>query len=138
MTRSCDGCTACCEGWLWSEAYGKKFWPGRPCHFKGEKGCTIYHDRPVDPCKNFTCAWIKDDYFPAWMKPNLSKVLIVNRHDNGHDYIELYEMGERLDSRVLSWFFMEFSAGNIKNLKYQIDGGWNYIGDIDFINRVGK
>lgn len=72
------------------------------------------------------------------MKPNLSKVLVVDRHSNGHDYIELYEMGERLDSRVLSWFFMEFAAGRIKNLKYQIDGGWNYIGDIDFINKVEK
>ena len=39
--RSCDGCTACCEGWLMGEAYGNKFYSGCPCYYKSENGCSI-------------------------------------------------------------------------------------------------
>ena len=41
--------------------------------------------------------------------------------------LEFTEAGSRLDSRVLSWIFMNFVDEKIGNVKYQLDGGWNYI-----------
>ena len=127
MTRSCDGCTKCCEGWLWSEAHGHKFWPGRPCHFLGEKKCSIYENRPVDPCVNFRCEWLDNENIPEWMKPNVSNVIIYKRIENDSEILEFTEAGSRLDSRVLSWIFMSYVDEKIGNVKYQLDGGWNYI-----------
>ena len=127
MGRSCDGCTKCCEGWLWSEAYGHKFWPGRPCHFMCEKGCSIYENRPIDPCKNFKCEWLENNNIPEWMKPSVSNVIIYKRNEDGKDLLEFTEAGSRLDPRILSWIFMNFVDEKIGNVKYQLDGGWNYI-----------
>ena len=138
MTRNCDGCTVCCEGWLFGEAHGKHFSPGRPCHFMGHKGCTIYENRPEDPCKVFKCQWLSNDDIPAWMKPDVIKVLITKREEKGHSYLQLVELGQRMDPRVLSWFFLEHINGRIINLKYQIDGGWTYIGTPEFVRDIGE
>jgi len=138
MTRNCDGCTVCCEGWLFGEAHGKHFSPGRPCHFMGHKGCTIYENRPEDPCKVFKCQWLSNDDIPAWMKPDVIKVLITKREEKGHSYLQLVELGQRMDPRVLSWFFLEHLNGRVINLKYQIDGGWTYIGTPEFVRDIGE
>lgn len=138
MTRNCDGCTVCCEGWLFGEAHGKHFSPGRPCHFMGHKGCTIYENRPEDPCKVFKCQWLSNDDIPAWMKPDVIKVLITKREEKGHSYLQLVELGQRMDPRVLSWFFLEHINGRIINLKYQIDGGWTFIGTPEFVRDIGE
>ena len=133
IKRDCEGCTKCCEGWLWSEAYGHKFWPGRPCHFMCEKGCSIYENRPVDPCKNFKCEWLTNSDIPEWMKPSVSNVIICKRIENNNELLEFTEVlefieaGSRLDPRVLSWIFMNFVNKKIGDVKYQLDGGWNYI-----------
>lgn len=134
MERKCEGCHKCCDGWLWGKAHEHEFWPGRPCHFVGSKGCTIYPDRPHDPCVTFKCLWLKDSNIPEWMKPDQSNVILVDREKNGVAYIESYEAGARLDPKVLSWMFMSHVQGKIPNLKYQLDSGWNYIGSMDFIN----
>lgn len=127
MNRSCNGCSKCCEGWLLGEAYGHKFWPGRPCHFNSEKGCSIYNDRPDDPCKIFRCEWLINEKIPEWMWPKNINAIIFRRIENDKEYIEITEAGSKLDSKVLSWFVMEYVNGNISNLKYQIESGWNYI-----------
>lgn len=136
--RNCDGCTICCEGWLFGEAHGKSFSPGRPCHFIGHKGCSIYEDRPYDPCKVFKCQWLSNYDIPAWMKPDTIKVLITKREEKGHSYLQLTEVGQRMDPRVLSWFFLEHINGRIINLKYEIDGGWTYIGTPEFVRDIGE
>ena len=136
--RNCDGCTVCCEGWLFGEAHGKHFSPGRPCHFMGHKGCTIYENRPEDPCKVFKCQWLSNDDIPAWMKPDVIKVLITKRKEKGHSYLQLVELGQRMDPRVLSWFFLEHINGRVINLKYQIDGGWTFIGTPEFVRDIGE
>ena len=126
-SRTCDGCTKCCEGWLWGQAYNHKFWTGRPCHFMSKKGCSIYEKRPDEPCKSFQCEWLKNEDIPEWMKPDQINAIIYMRQENDKTYLEITEAGSKLDSRVLSWFVIEFANKKIKNLKYQVDGGWNFL-----------
>jgi uncharacterized cysteine cluster protein YcgN (CxxCxxCC family) len=127
MSRSCDGCTKCCEGWLHGEAHKHFFWPGRPCHFKSQKGCSIYQNRPDNPCKSFKCEWLMNEVVPVWMKPDQINAIIVVRQENDKIFWEVSEAGSKLDSKVLSWLFMLFHEGKIPNLRYQIEGGWNSI-----------
>jgi hypothetical protein len=137
MTRSCDGCTACCEGWLWGSAHGHNFFAGRPCHFKCETGCSIYENRPEDPCKVFTCAWLTNKDIPEWLKPNLSKVIVVERnHDDIGYYIEVTEMEQKIDSIVLSWLF-QYHLNTKINMSIQIAGGWMHYGTNEFLTFKG-
>lgn len=133
-TRECDGCTKCCEGWATGEAHGHKFYPGRKCFFVGERGCTIYKDRPQEPCVNFKCQWLINNDIPEWMKPNLVNVILVEENKNNIKYITVKEAGSPLDSSVLSWLFQEYLSGRISNIRYELNGGWNFIGTPDFIN----
>ena len=55
--RSCQPCTACCEGWLSSRYIDMSPW--RPCQHCTGKGCAIYAQRPQDPCRSFSCAWVR-------------------------------------------------------------------------------
>jgi len=124
--RTCDSCTKCCQGTLTGKAYGHDFAPGKPCFFVGEKGCTIYADRPENPCVSFKCEWLAADYLPMWMRPDLSKVIAVRRQFDDGEWLELYESGQKMDSGVLSWILI-WAANNKKNVRYQIDGGWHWV-----------
>ena len=124
--RTCDSCTKCCQGTLTGSAYGHDFIPGKPCFFVGEKGCTIYADRPENPCVSFKCEWLAADYLPMWMRPDLSKVIAVRRQFDDGEWLELYESGQKMDSGVLSWVLI-WAANNKKNVRYQVDGGWNWV-----------
>jgi|688.fasta_scaffold186293_4 hypothetical protein len=124
--RSCDGCTKCCQGHLHGTAHGHSFQSGKPCFFVGDKGCSIYADRPQNPCVDFKCEWLAQDYLPMWFRPDLSKVIVVKRqHDDG-EWLEVCEAGQKMDSSVLSWLLI-WAANNKKNVRYQIDGGINWI-----------
>ena len=56
--RECGDCTACCTallidvGDIKSNAY-------EPCKHLTAKGCGIYKDRPENPCRSFSCAWLQ-------------------------------------------------------------------------------
>lgn len=136
MNKSCDGCTKCCEGWLWGSAHGHHFFRGRPCHYIAEgKGCSIYEDRPDVPCKSYKCEWLKNQDFPMWMKPSDSKVIISEIKwgtNNQHRAIEVIECGEKIDSTVLSWlFFYHQMTGT--NMSVEIDGGLVHYGSREFL-----
>ena len=130
--RSCGACTACCDGWLSGEAHGQTFYPARPCVYRGRGGCTIYEDRPEHPCRSFLCAWIESFDFPAWMKPSEANVIVKRDFQDGIAFLDVIEMGQRLDSRVLSWLVM-YALQNKINLRYEVDRGKNKIGSPDFI-----
>lgn len=132
MKRKCDGCTKCCEGWLSGVAKGHNFYRGKPCHFKSEKGCSIYKDRPTHPCKNFVCEWLTNSNIPEWMKPDKINAIIVKRLKNNIEYFEIAESGEKLKVEVLSWFVI-YCLQNKLNLHYKIDNGSNRIGSIEFL-----
>ena len=134
MTRTCDGCTKCCEGWLSASAHGHTFYPGKPCHFLG-KSCTIYKDRPENPCKSYKCEWLVNEDIPMWMKPDLCNVIMTKRTENNIEFYDLAEAGQQLDSAVLSWVFM-WALNKNKNIKYQIKGGINKIGSQEFVQNT--
>jgi hypothetical protein len=86
ITRACDGCKRCCEGWLVTTIYGKKVNIEHPCHFLGTKGCSIYDVRPYDPCKIYTCEWKVDMNLPEWLKPNKANVIVTKRKIGDYEY----------------------------------------------------
>ncbi len=136
--RQCDGCTACCDGWASGVAHGHTFYPGKKCHYVGETGCTIYEQRPKDPCVNFRCVWVTYKTVPEWMKPNKINAMLVAESVEGIPYVTVKEMGQRLDSRVLSWVVLAVQSNLIPNARYEIDGGWNFIGTPEFRNLMSR
>jgi hypothetical protein len=138
--RSCDGCTACCEGWLSAEALGKSFFPGQPCHWKGTKGCTVYEARP-SVCSNFKCAWITNHFLPEWFKPTESNVIAVWRRwkeedactpeNRGGVYLCVTECGEPISSNAMTWI-NNYVTAKALNVRYQHKGRWHWLGDEEF------
>ena len=132
ITRSCGTCTQCCKGWLYGEAYGHEFKPGTPCHFLSmENACTIYENRPK-VCSKYRCAWLLYDYFPEWLKPNQSNVLISMNESQGFKYYYVRETGQKMDSRVLSWLVTHCLTTG-KNMCYIFDGSLNFVGSPEFM-----
>jgi hypothetical protein len=79
-------------------------YPGHPCHFRGESGCTIYERRPRSPCKTFVCGYLAaNSPFPESFRPDLLKVIIVPvRWRNMPAYI-LLSAGKDPDEATLEW-----------------------------------
>lgn len=130
--RACDACSKCCEGWLQGSTFDKKFWRGRPCHYFIGSKCSIYSERPEDPCRVFRCEWLSNDNIPGWMRPDQVMAIMVSRQREGHNFLEINEAGEKLRAEVLSWAVMYCLERNL-NLVYFIDGGVNRIGSQEFL-----
>jgi hypothetical protein len=136
--RQCGTCTKCCEGSLSGSAYGIPFYKGKPCHFLIEKkGCGIYKDRPNDPCKTYSCEWLKNKEIPEWLKPERSNVIIDVRHVGSINYLNLVEAGEVLPSNVLSWAIL-YAMQNGLNLRWEVNGSLNWIGSPEFLEEMNK
>lgn len=131
IERSCGDCNECCK-WLQYEVFGRRKFPGRPCHYLG-KNCTIHEHRPQS-CRDYWCGYIKN-VVPEWMKPSVSKVL-VNVEGWGPNrerpMLRAVECGEKMDSKYLSWFVQNWIETGLPVI-YQIDGVWNYLGDREFL-----
>lgn len=136
--RSCAGCTGCCDGWLKGSAHGYDFWPGRPCHFVTETGCSIYENRPENPCKSYNCLWRTNTSVPEWMKPSECGVVLTEKTIDGIPYIEATELGIKMDSSVLTWIFTKYADDTFKNIKFQVGGGWNWMGSREFVDAISK
>jgi hypothetical protein len=134
--RNCDGCIKCCEGYLYGEVNGKKFFRGRPCFYLN-KACTIYEDRPEYPCRSYYCAWVESDEFPQWMKPELVNVIITRKKTkkSGIEFYHVVEAGAIMPSKVLSWI-LEWAVTNKKNLQYMIEGSFSYLGSQEFNKEI--
>lgn len=138
--RECDGCTACCEGWLSGEALGKRFFPGQPCHWMNCNGCTVYEHRPP-VCSDFICAWKGNHFLPEWFKPTESNVICrwktwkpiedCEPEDRGGVYLTVCEAGKQIDPKCLTWLNNYAQAG-LLNYKYQVQGRWHWMGSKEF------
>lgn len=132
--RSCEGCTACCEGWLVANIHGEEMYPGKPCQFveKGV-GCSIYKDRPKDPCKDFRCMWRDTDsqIMPDEFKPSEVGSMVVRQNIDGVDFLTLVECGVKPLPEVLSWF-ITFGVANGLNLEWKVDGKAYWMGNPHF------
>jgi hypothetical protein len=60
------------------------------------------------------------------MRPDLSKVIVTIRMQDNEEWVVVHEAGQKIDSAVLSWILI-WAKNNHKNIKYQVDGGWNWI-----------
>ena len=158
-TRECGTCTACCEGWLRGVVRGHEMNRGKKCHFLGCKNtrCSIYEERPEEPCKNFECVWLKDtkQELPEWMKPELSKVIIKEMEyevhirrgglgtasyilENAADmttkgkYWNVVEMDETISGPVLNWL-IQHSLSNGIPIVYMVNGAKEAMGPPEFM-----
>jgi hypothetical protein len=126
--RSCNGCTKCCEGWLEAEIEGEKMYPGKPCQFKGENGCTAYENRPEDPCRVYSCYWLEDpQYVPEEFWPMNSNTIMTRRWHNDIPYLEFTEAGGKLPVEMLDWAIQSVQLGFIKNIVYKLNGNDRFI-----------
>lgn len=129
--RNCGDCAKCCEGWLSGAAYGHAFSPGTPCFFL-EKTCSIYNDRPVDPCRNYRCGWLSEDTFPMWLKPSLSNLIISKRESQNIAYWVVDQAGAAFDQRALNWL-IDWATSTNANVEYRLNGEVNRVGSPEFM-----
>ena len=138
-TRSCGTCTKCCEGYVSGSVRGIPFFKGSPCHFVSiGKGCSIYEDRPKQPCKSYSCFWLNNEDLPEWLKPSEVNAMISERYTkNNIHFLELIEAGETLRSDVLSWL-INYCNKNDFNLFWEVNGKKNYMGSDDFLREFDE
>lgn len=105
--RTCGTCTKCCEGTLHGAVNGVPFYKGMPCtHCVPSQGCSIYEERPEDPCKKFKCSWLTDYSVPEWMKPNLSGAIVHERNTKSFSFPILMPNAEDVSVNTLSWYLL--------------------------------
>lgn len=125
-TRSCESCTACCDGWLRIEVRGHQIQPGNPCPFSVGQQCAIYEDRPHDPCRVFNCGWlIPTSPMPVWMRPDKSNVIFMpaNFSWRGKWVDVAVAVGEHPKKKALDWL-KHFAFEQKRLLMYQHDDDW--------------
>lgn len=139
--RTCGDCTACCLGWLSGKAYDKEFYPGNPCFYVCKTGCSIYENRPHDPCVTYKCSWILNpDEFPEWMQPNQSKVIPTTRSwfdvdGNENEYIEFISTGELMSVTTYHWI-MKFHFRTKVPVTVQVESDFGIYGPEDFVQFI--
>lgn len=103
--KSCEGCTKCCEGYLITNILGEPVHAGKPCSkvIPGV-GCSIYEDRPKDPCRGFQCFWRASDIMPMEFKPSEVGVIVTNQDLFGIPHLRLDPAGNEVPAEVLSWY----------------------------------
>jgi hypothetical protein len=138
ILRTCGECTACCEGYLEGWAYGHHFYLGRPCHFMKSGGCSIYADRPKEPCVRFMCVWLAQDFLPVWFRPDKSNVIVTWASwgpKKDLPYLKVTERGTKIDSVVLNFIYM-YHVETRMPITVQIDRGWNHYGPYEFVEEM--
>jgi hypothetical protein len=112
----------------------------KPCHFMREGGCSIYDDRPKNPCKIFLCSWLIDDgsKFPDWLHPKLSNIIIRERfwgENKEKIFLEIVECGVKIDSEILVWLMHYHYRTNVP-MVIRVNSKWNYFGPPEFCGNI--
>jgi hypothetical protein len=103
-TRVCGTCTACCDGWFAGTIRGHEMKAGLPCHFRGKGCCTIYDERPENPCRTFVCGWLMPNSpLPDAYRPDRLGVLVVPTTWRGALAFILVHAGRDPDEALLGW-----------------------------------
>jgi hypothetical protein len=85
--------------------------------------------------------WLGPDHFPlpadsipAWMKPDESNVILIWRENPNPDlsFMQLLEAGAPVSAEILSWA-IQYALNNGLNIFYQLNSGWNKIGNQTFL-----
>lgn len=120
--RSCQPCTACCDGWVQIKVKGCEAYPGHPCPHSTGAGCDDYENRPVNPCQQFECAWVRPGSFlPDHFRPNESGALVLNNiiKWQGLNVDLAVPVGREIPEESLNWL-KQFAADNMRPLIYQM------------------
>lgn len=132
--RECGTCTKCCEGHLSANIRGHEMFPGKPCFFvEIGKGCKDYENRPIQPCKNFSCGWKEFIEMPDEFKPDKSHVIlsIGKTPKNKITFWQLTKAPNNPSIEMLSWAFLYFAPRGV-NLSWQINSNTYYFGSLEF------
>lgn len=126
VDRACGECNLCCQGWLYAEIFDHvTLTYGSPCHYVGCNGCTVYEERPYNPCQTYKCVWLMDGLLPEWFKPSQSKLICTWRQwkNNGvlDDYIDVAECGDTIGGKHLRWL-LDLSEKEGINISYTVEG----------------
>ena len=136
VKKECGTCTKCCEGWLSADIKGHKMYPGKPCFFiEIGKGCTIYNDRPKDPCKDFICGWIQIEDMPEEFRPEVSGVIMDFKENNGNPYISLLKAPNNPTEQYLSWAIV-YARSRGTNMLWYIDYKSWWLGNDEFCKQM--
>jgi hypothetical protein len=138
--RSCGSCTACCDGWLQIEVRGHRIRPGQPCPFSVAHQCSIYNERPQQPCREFICGWlIASSPLPEWMRPDKSDMILLaaNFMWRGSPVDVAVAAGARPKQKALDWL-MKFSSEKKRLLIYQIGEDWFAFGPPAFQAEISE
>jgi hypothetical protein len=136
--RTCADCTKCCEGWLSANILGEEMLRGKPCKFvEPDVGCTIYKDRPKEPCQTFECSWRATDYVPLHFSPKNTGQIVTTQKLDGIDFLCMVFAGKEVESDFLSWF-VTFAVGRQLNVEWSIDGQLYALGSGAFMEARAK
>ncbi len=134
--RACNGCTACCDGWVKIHVYGHDVYPGKPCPFSTGSGCSIYEHRPVEPCRTFVCGWLADgNPFPDAFRPDRLGVLIQQAHWSGGLFYVLVPAGRDPDDALIGWMD-DLMVRTGTPFLYQVQGNWVGRGPEAFLREI--
>jgi hypothetical protein len=134
VERRCGSCTACCDGWLQIEVRGHKVGRGKPCPFSTGHNCTIYADRPADPCQKFICGWlIARSPLPEWMRPDQAGMILLPAqfHWNKLAVDVAVAVGEAPKAKAIGWL-KGFCEAHRRPLLYQLGTEWHAFGPESF------
>jgi hypothetical protein len=79
--------------------------------------------------------WVGDPRLPAWLKPDISNVIISKKIDDGIAYYHIVEAGQKIDSGVLNWI-IHWAIQNGLNILYQISGKHHVLGSEAFNSMI--
>jgi hypothetical protein len=137
-SRSCDGCTKCCDGTLNTEVFDQRLYPGSPCKYVAfDVGCTVHEERPEYPCRIFQCQWIEDDSLPAWIKPSISGVIIMTKEVDGIPFVQMTSGIHPPTVETLSWFFT-WAKSKYENVYWTLGTAFYYLGSQEFCDAIAK
>lgn len=107
-----------------------------PCFFvETGKGCKIYKNRPVDPCRSYKCDWLQNEDAPEHFKPSLSNTIVSRKKVNGIPYILLAEAGADLNREVLEWY-NNYCLNNNINFAFKIGERMHLKGTDEFVKSM--
>ena len=136
--RTCSECTACCDGWLKINVRGHDVFPGNPCRFSVAHKCSIYADRPVDPCQQFVCGWLADKSpLPEWMRPDKANLILLpaNFRWRGIPVHVAVAVGARPKDKAIKWL-KDFCLASRRPLIFQTEGEWIAYGPPEFQSQM--
>ena len=136
--KSCEGCTKCCEGYLTADVAGEIIGAGKACSkvIPGV-GCSIYQDRPKDPCRGFQCFWRASEIMPKEFKPSEVGVIVTSQERDGVPYLMMVEAGNEVPAEVLSWY-VTWAVSNQLNVEWQVGDVMYSMGSPEFHQMLAR